>query len=72
MGPSKGGTGKGRVTSARVVKTDKTSAMSGKGAGVNKRDAAKAGAGSKASGGSTLRYRSGDVKRSVGSFAKYK
>lgn len=71
MGPNKGSTSKGSVTSARVGKTHTPmGAKSGKGAGVNTRDSAKNT--STSSGGSTLRYRSGDVKRSTGSFSSYK
>lgn len=71
MGPSKGSTGKGSVTNARVGKTHKDmGAGSGKGSGNNKRDSAMNTSGS--GGGSTLKYRSGDVKRSTGSMSKYK
>ena len=69
--PTKGSTGKGRVTDARVGKTHKDMGTgSGKGSGTNKRDSATATGTS--SGGKTLKYRSGDVTRSTGSFSKYK
>jgi hypothetical protein len=70
MGPSKGSTSKGRVTEARIGKTHKDmGAGSGKGSGNNKRDSA---VNTSSAGGSTMKYRSGDVKRSTGSLAKYK
>jgi hypothetical protein len=69
MGPSKGSTGKGSVTNARVGKTHKDmGAGSGKGSGHNKRDSA---INTSSVGGSTMKYRSGDVKRSTGSLSKY-
>jgi hypothetical protein len=68
---SKGSTGKGKVTNARVGKTETPMGKAGgKGSGATKRDSAKNT--STSSGGSTLRYRSGDVKRSTGSFKSYK
>jgi hypothetical protein len=71
MNVSKASTGKSRVTKAREGSTHTEMGKgSGKGAGVNKRDSAKNTSGN--SGGGTLKYRSGDVKRSTGSFAKYK
>jgi hypothetical protein len=70
MGPSKGSSSKGRVTSARVGKTNKPmGAGSGTGSGHTKRDSATNT--NTSGGGSTLKYRSGDVKRSTGSFSKY-
>jgi hypothetical protein len=69
MGPSKGSSGKGRVSDARVGKTHKDGGPgAGKGSGNTKRDSAIA---TSSSGGGTLKYRSGDVKRSTGSFSKY-
>lgn len=62
--------GKGSVSNARVGKTHTPSATSGKGSGATKRDSAKATG--TPSGGSTLRIRSGDVKVTTGSNAKYK
>lgn len=71
MGPSKGSTGKGSVTSARVGNTHTPMGkMSGKGSGNTRRDSATATGTS--SGGGTLKYRSGDVKRSTGSFKSYR
>jgi hypothetical protein len=71
MGPSKGSTGKGSVTNARVGKMDKpVGKTGGKGSGMTTRDSAKNT--STSSGGKTLRYRSGDVKRSTGSFSSYR
>lgn len=71
MGPTKGSGGKGRVSNARVGKVHKDmGTASGKGSGVTKRDSAIATGTS--SGGKTLKYRSGDVTRSTGSFKSYK
>lgn len=71
MGPSKSMSGKGSVSGARVGKTHKPmGSMAGKGSGNTKRDSAVA-TGTPV-GGKTLRYTSGDVKRSTGSFKSYK
>jgi hypothetical protein len=63
----KGRTGKDRVTQQRVGKTH---TPMGKMAGKAGRDSAVAK--NTPSGGGTMRYRSGDVKRSTGSFKSYK
>lgn len=71
MGPTKGSTGKRGVSQARVGKTHTDmGTSSGKGSGVNRRDSATNTR--KVGGSSTMSYRSGDVKRSFGSNAKYK
>lgn len=66
-GYSGGASGKGSVTSARVGKTHtpmgKMSGKGGRDAAVEKNSS---------SGGGTLKYRNGDVKRSTGSFKSYK
>lgn len=67
MKVSKGSQSSGRVTQARVGKTH---TPMGKMAGKAGRDSAVAK--SNSAGGSTLRYRSGDVKRSTGTFKDYK
>lgn len=70
-GYSGGGSSKGSTSTPRIGKTHvPIGAKSGKGAGVNARDSAKATG--TPSGGGTLKYRSGDVKRSSGSFKGYK
>lgn len=70
MGPTKGGSSKGSVSSARVGRTHKDmGTASGKGSGANRRDSA---TNTSKVGGDTLRYRSGDVKRSSTTMAKYK
>lgn len=67
---TKGSTSKGRVTTAREGSTHTYMGKgSGRGAGVNTRDPAVEKTSSGA--GSTLKYRSGDVKRSTGSMKKY-
>jgi hypothetical protein len=72
MGPTKGGSSKGRVSErARGQHAHADGQGAGKGgSGANRRDSATDT--SATSGGSTLKYRSGDVKRSTGSNAKYK
>jgi len=71
MSTSKGSTSKGSVTSARIGKTHKPmGAMGGRGSGNTARDSATATG--TPGGGGTLKYRSGDVKRSTGSFKSYR
>jgi hypothetical protein len=70
MGPSKGSSGKGRVSDARVGKTHKDDGP-GAGKGSGEHEARLRDRTARSSGGGTLKYRSGDVKRSTGSFSKY-
>lgn len=71
MATSKGSTSKGSVSGARVghTHTPMGKAAGKGGSGANRRDSATNT--STSAGGSTLRYRSGDVKRTTGSMAKY-
>ena len=70
MGPSKSSKGKASMSSDRMCKVHTPmGAMSGKGSGMTKRDSAIA---TSSSGGRTLKYTKGDVKRTAGSFKSYK
>jgi hypothetical protein len=67
----KGSTSKGSVTKAREGSTHtEMGKASGTGAGINKRDSATNT--SNMRGREVLKYRSGDVTRSTGSFKSYK
>jgi len=70
MGPTKGSTGKGSVTNARVGKTNTPAKSYGRGNGGPRADSS-TNTSSYGKGG-TKRYRSGDVTVTTGSNAKYK
>lgn len=68
---TKGSASKGMVTKAREGSTHtEMGKTSGTGSGMNKRDSATNT--SNMTGREVLKYRSGDVKRSTGSFKSYK